>query len=386
MKTVDIKYILVNVFETFLRFLPLPCKTGLVKIGNPDRNSPVFLTCNYHLTVERVKKALEGIDCYLLIANSRGINVWCASAGGHLTNHSVVSVLKTSGIENFVDHRNVILPQLAAVGVEASVIKEKTGWNILWGPVYAKDIPEFLKDGFYKTPKMREVEFPISQRVEVATMWAFPFSVIVALLGVILFPRMIIPLISLVWGLSFLIYIPFPFYSKWLNPKKRGLGFSKYTIIFNFTVIPLVIWAIFLSFLVVYGILMHNLSMEFIENWGFISLIILLMLNMDLAGTTPTYKSSLDEERFLEVSLYEGKCKGCGYCRDVCPRNCYEIDEGRHVVIMARPEKCIRCGACIVQCPFDALYSKNPEGKIIPPEIIRKFKLNLIGKRLVKVE
>jgi hypothetical protein len=65
-----LKYIAVNIVEALLRGFPLPCKTGLIKIGSPDRNSPVFLTCNYHLTVERVKRALKKMDCYLLVANS----------------------------------------------------------------------------------------------------------------------------------------------------------------------------------------------------------------------------------------------------------------------------------------------------------------------------
>jgi len=93
----------------YLKFVS-PSKTGLIRIGNPDRSSLVFLTCNYHLTLERVKRALEGIDCYLLVSNSRGVNVWCAATGGLFTNHDVVSVLKTSGIEELVDQRIVVLP------------------------------------------------------------------------------------------------------------------------------------------------------------------------------------------------------------------------------------------------------------------------------------
>jgi len=54
------KYIIVNIMETLLRVFPFPCKTGLVRIGKPDRRAPVFLTCNYHLTVQRVKRALKG--------------------------------------------------------------------------------------------------------------------------------------------------------------------------------------------------------------------------------------------------------------------------------------------------------------------------------------
>ncbi|MFQ5835809.1 MAG: HgcAB-like fusion protein, partial [bacterium] len=169
-----LKYVIVNILETLLRVSPFPCKTGLIKIGHPDSSSPVFLTCNYHLTVERVKRALKGIDCYLLVANSRGINVWCAATGGHFTNHDVISVLKTSGIEELVDHRNVILPQLAATGIETKTVQRKTGWKIIWGPVYAKDIPAFIESKFRKTPEMREVEFPWAKRIEVAVAWAFP--------------------------------------------------------------------------------------------------------------------------------------------------------------------------------------------------------------------
>jgi len=191
------KYIIVNILGTLLRVFPWPCKTGLIKIGYPNRNSPVFVTCNYYLTVERVKRILRenNIDCYLLIANSRGINVWCAAAGGHFTNYDVISILKTSGIEKLVDHRKLILPQLAAVGIEAKIIKEKTGWNIIWGPVYAKDIPAFIKNNFKKTFEMRETIFPLVQRVEIAIAWAFPYSIVIGLIIAFLWPETMNPVI-----------------------------------------------------------------------------------------------------------------------------------------------------------------------------------------------
>jgi len=163
-----LNYIVVNIVETLLRVFPFPCKTGLMRIGNPDRNAPVLLTGNYHLTVDRVKRAWKGLDAYLLVANSRGINVWCAATGGLLTHHDVISVLKTSGIEELVDHRHVVLPQLAATGVEAKVVQKKTGWRVIWGPADAKDVPAFIENKFEKTATMREVKFPWTQRVEMA--------------------------------------------------------------------------------------------------------------------------------------------------------------------------------------------------------------------------
>jgi len=85
-----LSYIIINIVETLLRMMPLPTRTGILKIGHPSKDSPVLLTGNYHLTIARVKRALRGIDAYLLVANSRGINVWCASAGGHFNNHRVI--------------------------------------------------------------------------------------------------------------------------------------------------------------------------------------------------------------------------------------------------------------------------------------------------------
>lgn len=379
-----LRYMFVNIVETLLRGFPFPCGTGLIRIGNPRKDSPVFLTCNYHLTVERVKQALRGMDCYLLVANSRGINVWCAAAGGHFTNHDVISAVKTSGIEELVGHRNLILPQLAATGIEARVIKRKTGWNVVWGPVYAKDIPAFIQNKFKKTPEMRQVRFPIGQRIEMAAMWAFPFSIVAAVIAIPLWRDMFLPLISLIWGLAFLIFGAFPLYSKLLNPKKKRAAFSRYTVFFDFGRVPLLLWGLFLASLLLYSMLTGVFTEEFILRWGFISFVIVLLISIDLMGSTPVYKSGLHEDRFLQVVLDKEKCKLAGICEQVCPRNCYEVDKARGVTTMPRASRCVQCGACIVQCPFDALCFKNPRGEVIRPEVIRRFKLNLLGKRLVR--
>lgn len=377
---------LINIVETLLRVLPFPCRTGLIKIGNPDRNSPILLTCNYQLTVERVKRAVKGLDVYLLVANSKGDNVWCSATGGHFTNHSVISVIKTSGIENVVNHRNIILPQLAATGIEGKVIQKKAGWKVLWGPVYAKDIPLFIERKFNKTSKMNEVEFPITQRIEMAVMWAFPFSIIASLL---IFPfdtQILLPLNILIWGWSLLIFISFPLYSQWLHWRKKTTNFSKYTIIFDFSLIPVIIWIIFLGLLVIISIISKNFNLRLILGLSIISLAVLLLINIDLMGSTPLFKSGLHEDRFLKVILDEDKCKGAGFCEQVCPKNCYEVDKVHHIATVPRADECVQCGACIVQCPFDALYFKSPKGKVLQPETVRKYKLNLIGKRLIKVK
>jgi NAD-dependent dihydropyrimidine dehydrogenase PreA subunit len=359
-----------NIFETLLRFLPFPCRTGLVKIGNPKSDSPVFLTCNYHLTVQRVRRALKEMDAYLLVANSRGINVWCASAGGHLTNHDVISVLKTSGIEELVKRREVILPQLAAVGIEARIIKKRTGWRVIWGPVYAREIPDFMKNKQKIDKKKREVEFSWPQRLEMAIAWAFPMSLMAGVMVIIFFPGVFIPLILLIWGLSLAIFLFFPLYSSWLIRARKSVTFS------------LLLWSVILIILAVYTFFATNISWNFFIRWGFMTFIFVFILTIDLKGSTPVFKGELSSR--LKIIIDEEKCKGAAFCETVCPRNCYEVDRERRIAALPGAERCIQCGACIIQCPFDALHFQSPKGEMIPPEKVRKYKQNYLGQRLVR--
>lgn len=377
-----LSFVVFNALETLLRLSPFPCKTGLIKIGNPGKDSPVFLTCNYHLTVQRVKRVLKGMNAFLLVANSRGINVWCASAGGHLTNHEVISVLKTSAIEDLVAYKKIILPQLAATGVEAKVIKQKTGWRVIWGPVNAKDIPHFLKNKLKKTKVMREVAFPWTQRLEMAIAWAFLLSVILSLIMIFFWPRSVFTLVLLVWGLSFIIFLSFPLYSRYMSSegKEAGSLFSK----IRRMSFQLLLWIGVVVALFAYSILAKDFSWGLVLRWSIISFVVILILSFDLAGSTPTFRGGLLAEKQLEVVLDWRDCRGAGFCEQVCPRNCFEVDKKEHTASIVDRRRCVQCGACIVQCPFDALHFESSEGEKIPPQTIRRFKLNLLGSRLKK--
>jgi NAD-dependent dihydropyrimidine dehydrogenase PreA subunit len=370
------------VVQTLLRMLPFPCRTGLQVLGHPDRSSPVFLTGNFALTVERVKSALSGIDGYLLVANSRGVNVWCAATGGLLTHHDVISVLKTSGVEDRVDHRHVILPQLAATGIEAGVIREKTGWKVVWGPVYADAVPAFVGRGMKATRAMRQVRFPWRERLEMAVAWAFPISLLACLVG-LFWPEGALPLAALVWGVSLLLFLGFPLYQRGLAAPASHVGFVFFD--FGRTGILLLLWAFFLIALFGYTALAGGVPWSFGLRWGLASLVVLLVLGLDLTGSTPVYKSGLHEDRLLQIELDEELCKGAGFCETVCPKDVFEVDHHRKLASLPRADACVQCGACIVQCPFDALFFRHPEGDVVEPETVRRFKLNLIGTRKVDV-
>jgi NAD-dependent dihydropyrimidine dehydrogenase PreA subunit len=162
--------------------------------------------------------------------------------------------------------------------------------------------------------------------------------------------------------------------------KKRLFG------IFDFAVggIHLSAWGLFMTGLIAYCIVTDNFSWLMILRWGIVSAIIVNILCYDLTGSVPDVKSSHHEDRLRTVVLDEEKCKGDAICSQVCPRNCFDINNERHVATMPGAERCVQCGACIIQCPGDALCFQEENGEIIPPETIRKFKLNLSGKRVVE--
>jgi len=54
----------------------------LHRIGKPTRESEVLVTANYKLTVDVVRRELKGLDAWLLVLDTRGVNVWCAAGKG----------------------------------------------------------------------------------------------------------------------------------------------------------------------------------------------------------------------------------------------------------------------------------------------------------------
>ena len=126
-KPIDDFSIVKTIWDYIGRWFPNPVEPGLRAIGNPDRSSPVILTSNFHLTVRRVEKSLKNENVFLLVAPTNGINVWCASAGGELNTHSVITAIKTSRLNERIDHNKIILPQFSESGIDCELLKNETG-------------------------------------------------------------------------------------------------------------------------------------------------------------------------------------------------------------------------------------------------------------------
>jgi hypothetical protein len=137
---------------------------GLYALGNPKRESPVLVSANYKLSFDELRSALPGRDLWILVLDTKGINVWCAAGKGTFGTEEVVGRIEASGLKEIVSHRSLILPQLGAPGVAAHTVKKLSGFGVRYGPIKAEDIPAYLDAGFKATSTMRLKTFPLKER------------------------------------------------------------------------------------------------------------------------------------------------------------------------------------------------------------------------------
>jgi len=138
-------------------------RPGLYRLGNPAPDSPVFVSANYILSFDALREALDGIDGYILVLDTKGINVWCAAGKGSFGTDELVERIEKTSLADEVETRRVMVPQLGATGVCARDVRKRSGFKVDFGPVRAEDIPEFIRNG-KATEAMRTVRYDIRDR------------------------------------------------------------------------------------------------------------------------------------------------------------------------------------------------------------------------------
>lgn len=138
---------------------------GLYALGKPDSYSPVLVTANYKMSFDRLRETLRGRDMWILVLDTRGINVWCASGKGTFGTNELVDRIASSGLSQIVSHRELILPQLSGPGVAAHHVKKLSGFKAIYGPIRSKDLPAFLDNGLKAAPEMRLKTFTTWERI-----------------------------------------------------------------------------------------------------------------------------------------------------------------------------------------------------------------------------
>lgn len=172
---------------------------GLYAVGIPDETSDIFVTANYKLSFDHLRKNLDGINAWILVLDTKGVNVWCAAGKGTFATTELVNRINLTALDKIVKHRRIIVPQLGATGVSAYQVKTLTappsldntqvpnqklidlksaganlridrGFNVIFGPVRAADIKAFIANGYKSTAEMRKVTFNIADRIKLTSV------------------------------------------------------------------------------------------------------------------------------------------------------------------------------------------------------------------------
>ncbi|MFQ5460968.1 MAG: corrinoid protein-associated methyltransferase CpaM, partial [Anaerolineae bacterium] len=221
---VTLRTLLTDIWALFFRIIPPYPKVtpGLYAIGEPGPGDPVLVTGNFDLTVRRLLRALDRqVDCWLLVADSAGINVWCAAGGGFFTADKVIAAVKSSRLDEVVNHHALILPQLCANGVDGWRLRRELGWGVHWGPARARDIPAYLAGHRKKTDAMRWVDFPLPARLEMVTATLGFYGLLILVPLALVARPLFWPTLVAMLGLSYFYAVAEP----WL-PGRDGLSKS----------------------------------------------------------------------------------------------------------------------------------------------------------------
>jgi hypothetical protein len=140
---------------------------GLYALGQPSPDASVFVSANYTLSFDALRSALAGINGYILVLDTKGVNVWCAAGEGTFGTDELVNRIEVTGLQEVVRTRVLILPQLGAPGIAAHEVKQRSGFRVEYGPVRAVDLPEYMKTR-RTTPAIRRVQFTLDDRLTVA--------------------------------------------------------------------------------------------------------------------------------------------------------------------------------------------------------------------------
>ncbi len=143
---------------------------GLYAVGEPTGESPVLVSANYKLSFDHLRSKLAGRDLWILVLDTKGINVWCAAGKGIFGTEEIVARVQETGLKDVVSHRKLIVPQLGATGVRAHEVKRRSGFSVVYGPVMAADIGAFLDAGMVAADEMRRIRFPIIDRAVLTPM------------------------------------------------------------------------------------------------------------------------------------------------------------------------------------------------------------------------
>ena len=125
---------------------PIQVEPKVYPIGEPDENSPVFVTTNFSLTYFVVSGEIEnsGQNAWLLIPECEGMSVLTAWAAGKFNANSIASWIKEIGLEDKLKTKKIIVPGYVAQ-ISGELEELLPDWQVIVGPQEASDMEGFIK-------------------------------------------------------------------------------------------------------------------------------------------------------------------------------------------------------------------------------------------------
>jgi acetyl-CoA decarbonylase/synthase complex subunit gamma len=272
---------------------------GLYAVGSPTPESPVFVTANYKLTFDHLRCGLGGTDGWILILDTKGINVWCAAGKGTFGTAEIVNRVQQTKLDQVVTHRKLIVPQLGAPGVSAHEVRKQCGFQVIYGPVRAEDLPAFLAGNFEATPEMRRVRFTLRDRIAVIPVeliiWfkqALGLAVVAVLLGGISHSGFSLANAPRAFGLVFTGWLTGGVLVPILLPWLPGRAFS-----IKGLWVGIALWLILFN-----GSLRTVRPTLEITGWGLILVAIVSFMALNFTGTS-TYTSMSGVKKEMKIAI-----------------------------------------------------------------------------------
>ncbi len=125
---------------------PIQVEPKLYEIGEPTKDSPVFVTTNFSLTYFIVSGEIEnsGLNAWLVVPECEGMSVLTAWASGKFSGSSIGKFCKEIGLNEAVDMRELVIPGYVAQ-ISGELEECMPGWKIVVGVQEAGDMESWVK-------------------------------------------------------------------------------------------------------------------------------------------------------------------------------------------------------------------------------------------------
>ena len=125
---------------------PIQVEPKLYEVGEPTKDSPVFVTTNFSLTYFIVSGEIEnsGLNAWLVIPECEGMSVLTAWAAGKFSGAAIGKFCKEIGLEEAVNTREIVIPGYVAQ-ISGELEENMPGWKVRVGTQEASDMESWVK-------------------------------------------------------------------------------------------------------------------------------------------------------------------------------------------------------------------------------------------------